>query len=49
MRLFNVENAAQDLVDDRPVMDNQKYDDVPQFDDNFDAKPKSKPKFEGFS
>ena len=55
MRLFNVENAAQDLVDDRPVMDNQKFDDVPQYDydretgEVFDTKPKSKPKFEGFS
>jgi hypothetical protein len=53
MRLFNVENAAQDLVDDRPVMDNQKFDDVPQFDKEtgevFDTKPKKKPSFNGFT
>lgn len=52
MRLFNVENAAQDLVDDRPVMDNQKYDDVPQHssdsDNVYDMKPKKKPSFNGF-
>jgi replicative DNA helicase len=48
MRLFNVENAAQDLVDDRPVMDNQGYDDV-STQDNVMRFDKRKPNFQGFT
>lgn len=54
MRLYNLEESAQkDLMNDRPIMDNQRYDDVNQEIDLetgevFTVK-KSKPNFKGFS
>lgn len=54
MRLYNLEESAQkDLMNDKPIMDNQKYDDVEQEIDMdtgevFTVK-KSKPNFKGFS
>ena len=47
MRLYNVEQSAQDLTDDRPVMDNTKFG----HEDSERSKPKSKfnkKAFEGF-
>jgi len=47
MRLYNVEQSAQDLTDDRPVMDNTKFGN----EDSERSKPKSKfdrKVFEGF-
>ena len=50
MRLFNVENSAQDLMDDKPIMDNRGYDDVATEANvtRFDT-TKKKPNFKGFT